>query len=76
LLGFLSQAGGAKFRPARVVAWAGKFIGCVIPPPFHYFSFLVLRHGEAAAQHQKRKFGGGFAAPEPPSYESILADLV
>ena len=48
----------------------------VIPTPFNYFCFLVLRPGEAGAQHQKKKFGGGFAAPEPPLWGSILTDLV
>jgi len=37
----------------------------VIPTPFHYFCFLVLRPGFAGAQHQKKKFEGGEAAPNP-----------
>ena len=36
-----------------------------IPTPFHSFCFLVLRPGEAGAQHQKKKFGDGEAAPNP-----------
>jgi len=57
----------------------GEYARCrgrLIPAPFHYFCFLVLRPGEAGAQHQKKKFGGGEATPEPSPCESILADLV
>ena len=46
----------------------------VIPTPFKYFCFLVLRPSAAGAQHQKKKFGGGEAAPEPPLWGSILTD--
>ena len=46
-----------------------------MPNSFHYFCFLVLRLRDAGTQHQKKKFEGGEAAPDPPLCRSILTDF-